>query len=283
MTIAIDVLDLDAAYARGCEKLNKPRGDEGLAHVGDVSGLCDREAWARRKSGKPLPVNDVETLTAFWLGHAAEVGMLDRIEAGLPEGYRMERNVLVALWLDKTGKLQGARKDTTTGVPGVVWGHLDAAIYDAEGNLHVVPDTKSTVWWSKNEAGRQVWYPKGPPKIGHELQVSTYAIALGAKKAALYELDLAGKGRRTSWVDPEAHRAEVTQRVAEVLERTDPSKPEPDVAPNRWTSTGEGSWACGTAFERVNKQSGEIETIIKRGYCRYTACPNHVSNVEVEF
>ena len=286
-------LDVDAAMSAGLEALAAkapPWGDES-AHVTDLSGLCDRETWARR-SGVPREPFDTATRVGFELGHASEKLLLDAIEAGLPAGWSLVRQATIRLTLDEEGALYGTtlldgdpvlpKWFAETPKDRIIVGHIDAII--CHGPLFVtVIDTKSTVWWSKNENGRQVWYPKGPPKQGHKIQVATYAMALGLKVAGLYELDLAGKDRRMSWFDVEPYRALIERRIVAVLHMTSPAAEEPVVLPNDWTYiratrnsagriTGGDSWACGF----INRK-GEM----KRGYCSHTACPAHVLNTPV--
>jgi len=290
-------MDLEAALTRGIDKITKdapPWGNDG-AHVTDLSGLCDREVWNRRSMAiqgiDPAPF-ETETQLGFDLGHLSEKILLDRIEAGLPAGWSMIRQQVVRLTLDPEGKLFGTTlllTDTVLPewakkVAADRWivGHLDAVI--VEGAVYrAVVDVKSTVWWSKNDGGRQVWYPKGPPKQGHKIQIAAYSLALDLPVAGHYEFDLASKQRRPTWFTVEPYRALIERRMAAVLHFTEPRNEEPDVLPNDWTYiraernsagriTGGDSWACGYLNHK-----GEV----KKGYCSHTACPRHVSNTEV--
>jgi hypothetical protein len=247
-------LDIEAAYQRGLAALTESRTDSD-PHIGThLAGACDRESWAKRKAalGELVikAVEDPDVQTGFWLGHEVEAGLLDRIEAGLEPGFTMTRNLFCNL--------------------GGLIGHIDAVILDTNHDAVLVIDTKSTVWFNKNERGKQVWYPK-PPKETQALQVAAYAIAIGCPAAGLYELDLGGKNRQWIPVDPEQYRAEVERRIVEVLERTDPAKPEPDVMPNYGAT-----WPCGSI-----RKDRDGNLVIKKAYCAYTACPHHVDNALV--
>jgi hypothetical protein len=248
------MIDIEAAYVRGLAALTDRRTDS-EPHIGThLAGMCDRESWAKRRFALAGdvdldPITDPTVLTGFWLGHSVEAGLLDRIEAGLPAGFAMARNVDCDL-------------DGLTG-------HIDAVIH-ASGNPALVIDTKSTVWWPQTERGKQVWKPK-EVKHNQELQVAAYALAIGAPAAGLYELDLGGKARRWVPVDPEEHRAEIEARAARVIDLTDPTKPEPQVGPN-WDAT----WMCGSA-----KTDRDGNVVIRKAYCGFTACPRHVDNALV--
>lgn len=254
------MIDIEQCYQRGLAALTESRTDSD-PHIGThLAGACDRESWAKRRDAQNAqngasagagalctPVVDPNTLTGFWLGHTVEHGLLSRIEAGLPYGFEMDRSVKV-VWKGLTG-------------------NIDAIIFDADRKPVLVIDTKSTVWWNRTEMGRQVWYPKDV-KHGQVLQVAAYAIAIECPAAGLFELDLGGKARQWIPVNPEEYREEIERRVREVIERTDPAGPEPDVTPN------EGfSWMCGSIT--VNKKG---ETVVRKAYCSYTGCPHHVSN-----
>ena len=286
-------LDLDACMIAGQAILagQAPSWGDEAAHVTDLSGLCDREVWARRKAaeaerlGEPGIVRepfDPETKVGFALGHASEKILLDAIQFGLADGWSMTRQVALCITLDDAGRLRQATVVDPT--DRMIEGHADAVIFGTGPTPVAVIDVKSTVWWNKNEGGRKVWYPAGEPKLGHRVQVATYALALGAKHAGLYELDLGGKGRRVTWFDPEPYRALIERRMVGVLHTTDPAQEEPDVLPNDWTYikaerndsgwiTGGQSWACGYLNAK-----GEV----KRGYCSHTLCPRHVANTEVK-
>lgn len=244
------MIDIEECYQRGLRAMSDQRTDS-APHIGThLAGMCDRESWAKRKSaatGEALvsEIKEPDVLTGFWLGHEVEAGLLDRIEAGLPPGYQMERNVFCLL-----GRLEG---------------HIDAVISTNHGPVLVI-DTKSTVWWNKNERGKQVWYPK-PAKHAQALQVAAYAIAIGCPAAGLYELDLGGKARQWIPVDPEDHRAEIERRAKEVMERTDPENPEPDVTPNFGAT-----WMCGSITK---------DGTVRKAYCVYGACVHHVDNALV--
>lgn len=304
------MIDLIAAYEAGARALHegRSRGDEQFAHIGgDVAGMCDRATWARRTyhSGalvfdaptdrwvspnedlKPaLP--DAQSITAMELGHAAEALILDGIEAGLPDGWLLERNVPVALL--ESGHLDGAllpSNDQDALIqfaeehPNAVIGHIDAIITSPDGSRHVV-DVKSTVWKDSFKGGNgREWTPWGPPKESHALQVSAYAMAVAIAtssptvtvSALLLELDLGGKAMRLCPVDWQENAPAVRERVIKVLQTTHPSQPEPPAQPEPHTIGKDGtSWACGS----IN--NGRV----KKAYCAHTACPRHVLNVAAE-
>lgn len=302
-------LDLIAAYEAGARALFEcgSRGDEDYAHIGgDVAGMCDRATWARRSyhSGvlvfdaptdrwvnpnedlKPaLP--DTQSITAMELGHAAEALILDGLEAGLPAGWLLERNVPVALMVREDGVFEGIvcaandEEGLTTFAeehPNAVIGHIDAIITQPEGSRHIV-DVKSTVWKDSFKGGNgREWTPWGPPKESHELQVAAYAYAVSLLysspiEALLLELDLGGKAMRLCPVDWQALVPTVRERVIKVLQTTHPSQPEPPAQPEPHTIGKDGtSWACGSIT------NGRV----KKGYCAHTSCPRHVLNVAAE-
>ena len=263
-------LDLNELFERGTLALNHPRGDEGRPHLGgDVAGICDRQGWERRyraTHGLPPLEHDSATLKLFARGHAMEAMVLDRIEAGLPQGFILTRDEVVAY-------------------RGCV-GHLDAAIYyhpepdfepDKAGIPVMVLDVKSTVWWqSRDEYNRIVWVPK-EVRDSHQIQIAAYAIAIGAPLASLFEYDVASDQVRETHVDVDSYRALVERRITEVLNLTDPAKPAPAAAP-----LPGAEWACGKVKRAKNKLTGEYDQIIARAYCNVTSCPSHVANAPVE-
>lgn len=296
------MIDLIAAYEAGARALHEDgsRGDEEFAHIGgDVAGMCDRATWARRKYhsatedvfGEYRPaLPDAQSITAMELGHAAEELILDGLEAGLPEGWLLERNVPVALVLLESGLLDGVlfpSNDQDALIQfaeehrNAVIGHIDAIITPPDGSRHVV-DVKSTVWKDSFKGGNgREWTPWGPPKESHALQVSAYALAVAIAtssptvtvSALLLELDLGGKAMRLCLVDWQENAPIVRERVIKVLQTTHPSQPEPPAQPEQLTIGKDGtSWACGS----IN--NGRV----KKAYCAHTACPRHVLNVAAE-
>jgi hypothetical protein len=258
-------LDLSAAYRTGMAKYAAldSRRDGAEPHLGgDVAGNCFRLSHERRRRAaafEPPFERDHTTLALFAIGHAIEKVALDRIEAGLPTGQYMVRDV-------------GCEVD------GVV-GHADAVIYE-DGSYPpksiAVIDVKSTTWWSqRDEYNRIVWRPK-EVKPGHEIQVASYALALGAPKAYLFEIDCASKGERVTEVDVAGLVPLVKTRIAEVIDLTDPAKPAPEAMP-----MAGAEWMCGAVKRAKNKNTGQFDTIVSRAYCPHEACPRHVSRTEV--
>jgi hypothetical protein len=306
MTMTIDLI---AAYEAGARALYEggARGDEEFAHIGgDVAGMCDRATWARRTYHAGALVYDAATdkwvnphedlrpalpdaqsITAMELGHAAEALILDGLEAGLPEGWKMSRNVGAALIVRDDGSLDGVLtaadhqdelNQLAEDTPRAVIGHIDAIITSPDGSRHVI-DVKSTVWKDSFKGGNgREWSPWGPPKESHALQVAAYALAAslfasGNVSAALLELDLGGKAMRLSPVDWQALAPTVRERVIKVIHTTHPSQPEPPAEPEAHTIGKDGtSWACGSIT------NGRV----RKGYCSHTACPRHVLNVAAE-
>lgn len=303
-------LDLDAIVRASFADYGDDNGwGNNDAHVSDIVGLCDREVWARRYSavyksqeerGMTIlprePIN-TEAAIAMELGHVAEAVLLDRMEKHLPEGWTMVRQQKVYLTISPVdGHLFSLLEHPDLYAGPETWvhehdgkwavGHIDAWLVNIDLRLSLVFDAKSTVWWNKNENGKQVWYPKD--KLGrksHRLQVATYALGVAASAAGLLELDLGGKGRNVVWYDPQPFLELAERRLIAVLNNTDPKNDEPDVLPNEWTFinaqrgqdgriTGGTSWACGYVDRSGN---------VKPGYCRHSTCERHSANIQAEF
>lgn len=299
------MIDLQATYEAGLVKLHErnARGDEALLHIGgDLAGMCDRAAWARRKyhSGKLVwdvltggwvnPYEelrsvppDAKSIASMQLGFKAEELILDGIERGLPEGFSLARNVHAALVLTEEGLHGKLFPDDVTDAAiayaedhaGVAIGHIDGIVHDADWTNAVVLDAKSTVWSDSWKTGERVWTQKYPPKESHELQVAAYALVVSLHhrfctvRAGLLELDLGGKGTRWSEVDWRAKGELIEARMRECGSRTNPENDAPEPKPNPWTIKRDGtSWACGAVV------AGKVS----RGYCGQTSCPAHVLN-----
>ena len=285
-------LDLGKAFVDGSKLfwLATQREDKELAHVSDLSGMCDRLAHARR-SGKNMAIPDHQSITAMSLGLHLEGYILDRIEAGLPNEWAMERDLVVVIKRDpSTGRLVGFHQtraqfdkfvlpqfDATTRVKG----HIDAALVNTTTRQVIIIDTKTKAWsrgWS-GDSNRQEFRADSDFRDNYVVQVGTYGVGFdGAKHGALFEFNKAGSEFRTGWIDLQEVLPLVEQRFAEVIARSNPSNPEPEIGPLEWTKVKSGeSWACGYLTMIGSAKSGKRGMQkISKGYCEYHECPNHI-------
>jgi hypothetical protein len=280
--------DLNAAFIDGSLKLFRElkRGDEEVAHVGDLSGMCDRLAHARR-SGFHLVEPDHASVTNMSMGLHLEEYLMPRLEAGLiDQGFTLERNLVVVLRAYDNGEVIGLLyskeeferfKEQGNWDPAcMVKGHLDAVI--RKGDFIAVIDTKTKAWRKKfNDAGGY-FYPDSTFRDSHLVQIGSYGLAFPeAKYGAIFEFNKAGCESRTGWFELEGVYPIVKQRFFEVLERTHPVLPPPEARPLAWTEVRPGeSWACGY-LAPVRTGANRGKQVVKKAYCEYTACPNHIS------
>lgn len=266
------MIDLTTCFEAGL-RTDKHRGDESSLHLGgDVAGICDRQGWYRRATDPAeAPPHETETLKLFARGHAIEEYVLENIERGLPNGYWMYRNMLCSM-------------ETPDGEEEAV-GHIDAAIYEfgpgsrelARSALVAILDVKSQVWWqARDEYNRITWKPKQIRETA-QLQLAAYAIAVKAPRAILFEYDVASDQVRESDVDIEGLRATVAARLVAAARDTNPESTAPPAAP-----LPGNEWACGSIGRSRNTNTMKFEQVVKKAYCRWTMCPNHVQNAAVE-
>jgi hypothetical protein len=128
--------NLCTAFARGLEVADTKREGDELAHASDL-GKCLLQVWARR-NGQPMVKRSAKTRARLQGGLRDEEWIYQRVLAGMPEGWTIERSgTLSAMFSDLAG-------------------HLDftLAFHAPEGIYRAVIDVKTTEW-------REVWEPTG--------------------------------------------------------------------------------------------------------------------------
>jgi hypothetical protein len=230
---------------------------------------------------------DHESVTAMSLGLALEDYLLPRIEAGLSlQGWSLERDVRVVLYPTQDGKVAGTtytpKEWESTGVQQfnpqrMIKGHLDAVL--RKDDMVAVVDTKTKAWGRKYALGEGWVYSNAAGfRDSHLVQIGSYLLGFdGARYGAICEFNKAHCEMRTGWFELDSVREIVTQRFYEVLARTNPDNPEPEIGPLEWTKTKTGdSWACGYLVP-ISKGPAAGTMVPKKAYCPYLECPNHVT------
>jgi hypothetical protein len=280
--------DLEQAFIDGSMTLFRElqRGDEEVAHVSDMSGMCDRLVHARR-SGKTLMAPDHASVTNMSLGLALEEYLMPRIEAGLVhQGFKLERNLVVVLSREPDGEVRGQNftkehfelwKPDNWNPERMIKGHIDGLVY--KDDFIAIIDTKTKPWKQKFVNAAWEFYPGKEYRDSHLVQIGSYGLGFDrARYGAIFEFNKAGCESRTGWFELESVYPVVKQRFYEVLARTNPDNPEPDIGPLPWTEVRPGeSWACGY-YAPVYKGPNRGKQVVKKAYCEYTACPLHIAS-----
>lgn len=187
---------------------SKPRGDELDAHAADLYG-CDRATWYRRKGLKPLPFTR-EKLAQFAMGLGYE--------------YAVANDLIHALGFGRV--LQDEQVDFLG-----LTGHPDLILFPtAESNEpDLVIEVKTT----------ELQTPKAEVSPHYAVQAAFYALALKAPRAVVLVKHARSHAETTYEINPEGYRALIEKRAAEVLARTEPTKPEPRAEPGELAP-----WGC---------------------------------------
>ncbi len=187
-----------------CTERAKPRGDEALTHVSDLT-TCLRAVAYRRRGVVPEPY-DAATLAKFAIGHAYEQNVAKTLREA---GHAVDEGVEVSAF-------------------GLNVGHPDL-IVDGE----VLVETKTTdggAYYPKSDKERA-----GEPKevsAHHAIQASAYALALGIRRAVVLVKHAGFAHDEIAHdVDPERYRAKIESLAADVVALTDPASPLPPAEP----------------------------------------------------
>ena len=221
-------IDLTAALFA---QRSRPRGDEADAHIQDLYG-CDRATWYRRNGEAPEPFTPAK-LAQFAIGNGYERAVGDT--------------------------LRDAGFDVRTGIEVTyrgLTGHPDLPIFVDDENAGAVP---ALVIETKTTEARK---PKSEEVSPHyAVQVSGYALALAEQYAlptpprAKVLVKYAGTHDEREWdVDPEAWRATIDRRAAEIHERTAPGAPMPPAEPDALAP-----WGCAYCDWRMCERNPNYE------------------------
>ena len=195
---------------------SKPRGDEEKGHISDLYS-CLRATWYRR-NGKTCAPFTPEKLAQFAIGLGYEADVMKTLrEAG-----------------------HDVKTDFEVEYLGLT-GHPDGLV---DGEL--VIECKTT-------AARK---PKDEVSPHHAIQAAAYALAIGAPRAIVLVEHAGTHVEATYEINPEAYRAIIGRRAAEVHARTGPGMAIPEADPGDLAP-----WGC--------------------SYCSWTQCPRNPQYHEV--
>lgn len=186
----------DALIQTLFEQRSKPRGDELLTHVSDLT-TCLRAVAYRRRGLTPAPLTPQE-LAKFAIGHAYEHSVADTLRDA---GHEIQEKIEVPAF-------------------GLDVGHPDIVI-----DREILLETKTT----------DAFTPKPAVSPNHAIQASAYAMALDLPCAVVLVKCAGGVNRghseTTYDVDPEDYRDQIAMLAREVIALTGPEMPLPAARP----------------------------------------------------
>jgi CRISPR/Cas system-associated exonuclease Cas4 (RecB family) len=180
---------------------SKPRGDEASPHIGDLY-KCLRAVWYRRNGFEEEPA-DRELQAKFQIGHDYEHGVARTLRA---QGHLVTEGV--------EADLLGLR-----GHPDLIVA-FNATVGDEDPTLLI--ETKTT------DARK----PKDQVQPHHALQAAAYALALGLSEAVVLVKHAGSHVETEYWIQPEASRALIERKAAEIHAKTGQGAPMPPAVPS---------------------------------------------------
>lgn len=194
---------------------SKPRGDELLPHVADLTS-CLRATAYRRRGHNPEPFTP-NKLAHFAVGNGYEMEVAETLRAA---GHEVVQHLSIDLF----------------GPDGLL-GHPDLWV-DRE---HLI-ECKTTDWST----------PDPEPKPAHVIQASAYALALDAKRTTVlvkYGANFRNPDQshveRAYEVEPEQFRDWIEEQAGRIIDLTDPAAPLPEAVPNPFNVNAKGeNWEC---------------------------------------
>jgi len=181
---------------------SKPRGDEAAAHIGDLY-KCLRAVWYRR-NGFEEEAPDRELLAKFQIGHDYEHGVAATLRAAghdVVEGAEVE--------------FLGLK-----GHPDLIVGEIENVGWKSDWQYLI--ETKTT------DARK----PKDEVQPHHRVQAAAYALALGLSEAVVLVKHAGSHVETEYWIQPEASRALIERKAAEIHAQTGPGAPMPPAVPS---------------------------------------------------